>query len=234
MSGQLPHVSPPQRSQCFGPMLWVNALGGKPMAYCPPVLSAAALRKRLLEKQASRSAADSSGDNSGVASPDNGPNPPGVSNKTAVKYALSKERSRTAEEVLLGDAGTVDETALYEATETVDEPPKKRIQLSSVSADSSIIQHKPDGTAVLRFADSSEVRSTVCSWLAHHADGIAANRSSRQLWCQGQERRGQPMRCLPLSFRHRPVGTCASLPRPARTSLRREVCSRDSLASRRS
>ncbi|KAJ4388115.1 Polynucleotide 5'-hydroxyl-kinase grc3 [Gnomoniopsis smithogilvyi] len=126
-----------------------------------PMLSAAALRKRLLEKQASASAAESS-DNSGLASPENGTRSPGVNSKgtkgkaAAAGSALKKDSPRTAEEVLLGDSGTVDETALYEATETVDEPPRKRIQLSSISPESSSIQKKADGTAVLKFAESSE------------------------------------------------------------------------------
>ncbi|KAJ4414799.1 Polynucleotide 5'-hydroxyl-kinase grc3 [Gnomoniopsis sp. IMI 355080] len=126
-----------------------------------PMLSAAALRKRLLEKQASVSAAESS-DNGGVASPDTGTRSPSFNGggskakAAATKSALKKESPRTAEEVLLGDSGTVDETALYEATETVDEPPRKKIQLSSISPDSSTIQKKADGTAVLKFADSSE------------------------------------------------------------------------------
>lgn len=126
-----------------------------------PVLSAAALRKRLLEKQASASAAESS-DNSAVASSDTGTRSPSIKTAASTKgkttAALQRDTPRSAEEVLLGDSGTVDETALYEATETVDDPPRKKIQLSSISPDSSIIQKKADGTAVLKFADNSEVR----------------------------------------------------------------------------
>lgn len=128
------------------------------------MLSAAALRKRLLEKQATASAAESS-DNSAVASSDNGIRSPGgnaaasakAKTTAKAKATLKKETPRTAEEVLLGDSGTVDETALYEATETVDDPPRKKVQLSSISPDSSSIQKKADGSAVLRFADNSEV-----------------------------------------------------------------------------
>lgn len=147
------------------------------------VLSAAALRKRLLEKQASASAAESS-DTSAVAS-DHGTRSP-VGNaaasakvKTTAKAALKKE-TRTAEEVLLGDSGTVDETALYEATETVDDPPAKRVQLSSISPDSSSIQRKADGTALLKFSDNSEVHlpSLCCHCLVHPTDRIVAHCSS--------------------------------------------------------
>lgn len=129
------------------------------------MLSAAALRKRLLEKQASVSAAESS-DNSGAASPDSGPASPsvngGIMKAKAAKGTLKKEASRTTEEVLLGDSGTVDETALYETTEAMDEPPRKRIQLSSISANSSSIQQKADGTTVLKVTDNSEVLPLLC------------------------------------------------------------------------
>lgn len=80
----------------------------------------------------------------------------------AAKGTLKKEASRTTEEVLLGDSGTVDETALYETTEAMDEPPRKRIQLSSISANSSSIQQKADGTTVLKVTDNSEVLPLLC------------------------------------------------------------------------
>lgn len=161
-----------------------------------PVLSAAALRKRLLEKQASASAAESS-DNSAVASSDNGTTSPSVNavastkGKITTKAALKKETPRTAEEVLLGNSGTVDETALYEATETVDDPPRKKVQLSSISSDSSCIQKKADGTAVLKFADNSEVR--LPSVLLPHlisADNNLAHCSSWKLRHQSKKWRG--------------------------------------------
>lgn len=141
------------------------------------MLSAAALRKRLLEKQASASAAESS-DNSAVASSDHGTRSPGGSTaasmkaKNMAKAALKQETPRTAEEVLLGDSGTVDETALYEATETMDDPPRKKIQLSSISPDSSSIQKKADGTAILSLADNSEVQlpTSILFRFVHPAD----------------------------------------------------------------
>lgn len=130
------------------------------------MLSAAALRKRLLERQASASAAESS-DSIVAASPDNGIQSPSVNGggkskgMAATKSAFTKDSHRTAEEVLLGDSGTVDETALYEATETVDEPPTKTIQLSSISPDSSIIHKKADGLVLLKLGANSEVLSTL-------------------------------------------------------------------------
>lgn len=165
------------------------------------VLSAAALRKRLLEKQASVSAAESS-DTSGVASPNNGTSSPGVNGKAAAaKSALKKDSPRTAEEVLLGDSGTVDETALYEATETVDEPPRKRIQLSSISPDSSTIQKKADGTAVLKFADSSEVLLTnsISSCLDHHTNS-RPSASSFSGATASKSRMERPVYAVPLSI----------------------------------
>lgn len=124
------------------------------------VLSAAALRRRLLEKQASASPAQSP--ESGLKSLGTGPSTPtpnGTGSKAqgTPKGSAKKGASRTPEEVLVGDSGTIDENALYETTETLEEPPRKKIQLSSVSPSSSNIQRKADGTAVLKFPDSSEV-----------------------------------------------------------------------------
>lgn len=68
-----------------------------------------------------------------------------------------KETPRTPEQVLLGTPVLVPEEDL-ETIEPVDEPPKRKvIQLSSVSLTKNNLQKKADGTAVLRFPDSSEV-----------------------------------------------------------------------------
>lgn len=136
------------------------------------MLSAAALRRRLLEKQASASPAESP--EGALASPGNGlkipsANGAGSKAKATVKGRLKKEAPRTPEEVLLGESGTIGDTALYEATETLDEPPRKSIQLSSISPGSNNIQSKADGTAVLKFSDSSEVSAcTPSSSSSHH------------------------------------------------------------------
>ncbi|KAF3763660.1 hypothetical protein M406DRAFT_48555 [Cryphonectria parasitica EP155] len=63
---------------------------------------------------------------------------------------------RTTEQVLLGDSGTVEEEEL-EIDEPVDEPPKRRvIQLSSTILSKNNCQRRADGTAILKFSDSSE------------------------------------------------------------------------------
>lgn len=133
------------------------------MANNSQVLSAAALRRRLLEKQASASPVESSENGStGLKTSDTGSSTP-TSNGAGSKAqgtpngSSKKVPTRTPEEVLVAGSGTIDENALYETTETPEEPPREKRQLSSVSPDSSSIQRKADGRAVLNFPDSSEV-----------------------------------------------------------------------------
>lgn len=119
------------------------------------MLSAAALRRRLLERQASASAAETSEDSRTNVAP-NGEN---SKRKAAIRTVVAKETSRTPEQVLLGTVGTVAAEDEYVTTEPVDEPLKRKtIQLSSVNPNKSNFQIKADGVAVLRFPDSSEVR----------------------------------------------------------------------------
>lgn len=128
------------------------------------VLSAAALRRRLLEQKAS-AVEGASLDNSGAKTPvnlettsttavANGGVPKSHSaSRSPVKIGFS----RTPELVLLGDSGTVDADDL-ETTEPVDGLPKRKIiQLSSTNPIKGNLQKKADGTVVLRFPDSSEV-----------------------------------------------------------------------------
>lgn len=128
------------------------------------VLSAAALRRRLLEKRASATVAAPLQDNTpspsenGTGSPsDSGIDGGDSKRKGLIRPSARKDVSRTPEQVLLGKSGTFVEDE-YETTEPVDEPPKRKaVQLSSINLTKSKLQRKDDGTAVLNFPDSSEV-----------------------------------------------------------------------------
>lgn len=130
------------------------------------VLSAAAFRRRLLERQASAATAAESLENSPANAAENSkddlrdssPNGGNSKRKAVARRPVAKETSRTPEQVLLGTFGTVAAEDEYVTTESVDEPPKRKvIQLSSINPNKSNLQSKTDGTVVLRFPDSSEV-----------------------------------------------------------------------------
>lgn len=79
---------------------------------------------------------------------------------------MTKEASRTPEQVLLGMFGAVVEDE-FETTEPAQDLPKRRVfQLSSVNPTKMNLQRRPSGISVLDFADSSEV---LCKLSSHGA-----------------------------------------------------------------
>lgn len=127
------------------------------------MLSAAALRRRLLERQASTTSTASvqdTGADSGrvenASSSVTAANGGDRKRKTAVRSPVQKDVSRTPEQVLLGGFGAATtEDDLYGGSEPLEEEPPKRkvVQLSSFKPTKSNFQKKVNGTAVLKFPD---------------------------------------------------------------------------------
>lgn len=121
------------------------------------MLSAAALRRRLLERQASAPATPtpSREDNEGLSkeSGDEETKP-----KRGAMSPVKKDSPRTAEQVLLGNSGAATtEDDLYGTPESqvLEDPPKRKLlQLSSFKPNKGNLQIRPDGVAILRFADA--------------------------------------------------------------------------------
>ncbi|PSR90896.1 hypothetical protein BD289DRAFT_430164 [Coniella lustricola] len=126
------------------------------------MLSAAALRRRLLERQASSSAISegSVGSQPEDQAANPGPSSAGRGGPTA-KAASSRqqqkrESSRALEDVLLGQSGVLVSEDV-DVSEAVDEPPKRKVvQLSSTTLNRANSQRRADGTVLLRLTDSSE------------------------------------------------------------------------------
>ncbi|ROW07215.1 hypothetical protein VMCG_03886 [Cytospora schulzeri] len=105
-----------------------------------PMLSAAALRRRLLERQASTTV------------------PEEPKRKIPVRGPVKKEASNTFEKMLLESAQVPAADDTIDTPETVEDPPKRKVvQLSSFRQTKTNFRQKPDGTAVLKLPEAERL-----------------------------------------------------------------------------
>ncbi|KUI62732.1 Polynucleotide 5'-hydroxyl-kinase GRC3 [Cytospora mali] len=126
-----------------------------------PMLSAAALRRRLLERQASTTNAEDAASptaDAEINSPSSITAGAEPRRKMPVRGSLKNEASGTFEKMLLESAQVPAADDTIETPETVDDPPKRKVvQLSSFRPTKSNLRHKADGTAVLKLPEAERL-----------------------------------------------------------------------------
>lgn len=133
------------------------------------MLSAAALRRRLLERQASAPATPAREDNEETSRHNDNDE---RKRKKGPMSPLKTDSPRTAEEILLGTFGAATtEDDLYGTPDALQEPPsRKLLQLSSFKPNKDNIQTRPDGVAILRFSDAEVFSPCIMPEISHHPD----------------------------------------------------------------